>query len=304
MSCCCSGPCAGLTGATWRSASVAALFAVHPLHVEVGWRGVAERKDVLSTLFGLLALVSYATYARRPNWGGYLVVFGLFCLSLLAKPMLVTLPCVFLLLDWWPLRRWQPGGRSATGPGTPPSPVSLWRLLAEKLPLVAVALASSAVTLVAQRSARSVASLEGLPLGRRLANALAAYGGIPGPDVLASPPVAPSTPCVSPLYLGTGPRRRRLLAAVSVLALSQARPAALTWPWAGFWFLGTLVPVIGLVQVGPQALADRYTYVPHVGLFVALVWGRARPAGVPAEGPGRPWQGRSPCWSSSAPALP
>jgi tetratricopeptide (TPR) repeat protein len=257
-----------LTGSVWRSFFVAALFAVHPLRVEsVAW--VAERKDVLSALFGLLALWSYARYAERPGPRRYLLVALLLALGLLSKPMLVTLPCVMLLLDYWPLRRWRPGRFAAAGPpaGQPVAPLP--RLVAEKVPLLALALASSLVTVAAQHDA--LLGKEG-SLTFRVENALVAYAKYLAltfwPSGLA--PFYPLNP--AGLTWGQAAGAGLLLAAVTALALTAApRCPYLAVGW--LWFVGMLVPVIGLVQVGSQALADRYTYLPHIGLFLLLVWG-------------------------------
>jgi tetratricopeptide (TPR) repeat protein len=254
---------ARMTGAVWRSAVVAALFALHPLHVEsVAW--VAERKDVLSTFFWMLTLAAYLHYVRRPGVGRYLLVMLALALGLLAKPMLVTLPCVLLLLDYWPLGRMP--GRFILHP----SPF----LVLEKLPLFALALASCVVTFLAQRYGEAVVPLEVFPPGARLGNALLAYAAYlgkmlwptrlavhyphPGPDVSVAAAVAAGLLLVLLTALVLGPGRRRPYLAVGWL-----------------WYLGTLVPVIGLVQVGSQAMADRYTYVPLIGPFLALTWGAA-----------------------------
>jgi tetratricopeptide (TPR) repeat protein len=267
---------ARLTGAPWRSAVVAALFALHPLHVEsVAW--VTERKDVLSTLFWMLTLAAYAWYVRRPGVARYLPVVLALGLGLLAKPMLVTLPCVLLLLDYWPLRRWRPGpGRdpgAARAPELPPA-VSLGRLLLEKLPLFALALASCVVTYRAQFGAQAVAPLEAFPLGARLGNAALAYVSYLGktfwPVRLALYYPHPGAEVSVPGAVGAG----LLLVAVTVLVLGPGRHRpylAVGW----LWYLGTLVPVIGLVQAGGQAMADRFTYVPLIGVFVLLTWGAA-----------------------------
>ena len=259
------------TGATWRSAAVAALFAVHPLHVEsVAW--VAERKDLLSTLFLLLALGAYAGYAARPGPGRYLLVTLWFSLGLCSKPMLVTLPFVLLLLDFWPLGRLpktaglrQPAG----GSGRPGGRRVIW----EKAPLLALSAAVSVVTYRAQRDfgAMTIADREPFPLDVRALNALAAYGEYllktlwPAGLGVMYPHPGGALPPWKPLL--------SLLTIVLVTALAarfrRERPSlAVGW----LWFLGTLVPVIGLVQVGEQALADRYTYVPLVGLFMIVAW--------------------------------
>jgi protein O-mannosyl-transferase len=257
----------GLTGAVWRSAAVAGLFALHPLHVEsVAW--VSERKDVLSTFFGLLAVAAYLPYVRRPGLLRYLPVFLALALSLLAKPMLVTLPFVLLLLDYWPLGRLRLWGAS------PPAPAPLALVLGEKVPLLALAAASCVVTVYAQSKGGVVESLEAFPLGLRVGNAVVSYVRYLG---LALWPVGlaayyPHPRAALPAWQVAG--AAALLAAVTALALVSARRRpylAVGW----LWYLGTLVPVIGLVQVGHQALADRYTYVPLVGVFIVVVWGLA-----------------------------
>jgi tetratricopeptide (TPR) repeat protein len=248
-----------LTGATWRSAAAALLFAVHPLRVEsVAW--VAERKDVLSVFFGLLALWAYAGYVRRPSATRYLAVAAALALSLMCKPMLVTLPCLLLVLDWWPLGR----VREARD----------WRRLAvEKLPLAALAVVSSALTVVAQAGGEAVVGLEIDPPARRIANAVVAYAEYlhlsVWPDHLAV--LYPHRPGLSPATVAAA---AVLLVAVTAgaMALWRRAPYLLTG-W--LWYVGTLVPVIGLVQVGSQAYADRYTYFPQIGLLVAVCWGAA-----------------------------
>jgi tetratricopeptide (TPR) repeat protein len=247
-----------LTGRQIPAAVVALLFAVHPLRVEsVAW--VSERKDVLGAFFGLLALRAYAAYAGRPSARRYLAVAAAFAGSLLAKPMLVTLPCLLLVLDWWPLGRIRGGGRQVA-----------W-LAAEKLPLAALAAASCVVTWAAQRSF-AASSLELVPFGARIANAVVSYTAY---LVQAFYPLG-----LAPFYplSRSGPPAVEvaasavLLAAVTAISAAQAR--AQPYLLAGWlWYLGTLVPVIGLVQVGAQARADRYTYVPLIGVAVMLVWG-------------------------------
>lgn len=247
-----------MTAGLWASAVVAALFAIHPQHVEsVAY--VGERKDVLSAVFWFLTIWAYARYARRPNLGRYALVAVSFGLGLMAKPMLVTLPCVLLLLDLWPLRRL--------------NHASLRRLVVEKLPLFALAAAVSAVTFVAQRNAGSMAMLEERALAARIANALLAYATYIRktfwPADLASFYPYPRSFDPSEVVL-TG----AALLAVSAAALILMRRApyvAVGW----FWFLGTLVPVLGLVQVGEQSMADRFTYIPLVGLFLTVTWSGA-----------------------------
>jgi tetratricopeptide (TPR) repeat protein len=271
-----------MTGAIGRSAFVAAFFAVHPLHVEsVAW--VAERKDVLNTFFGLLALLAYAWYVERPRPGRYHLVVACFALSLLAKPMLVTLPCLLLVLDFWPLGRFPTGatqgagatldaaGQGADLPGGASPRATSWRwLLLEKAPLLALTVVSSAVTVVAQRAGGAVADAR-LPLLPRLVNAVLAYGAY------LRKAVWPSDLAVFyPYYPGRWEGWHfaaavLVLGLLTVLAIAlRRRLPALLVGW--LWYLGTLVPVIGLVQVGEQALADRYTYFPLIGIFLAVVW--------------------------------
>ena len=249
----------GMTGALWRSAAVAALFALHPLHVEsVAW--VSERKDVLSAFFWLATMAAYLRYVGRPGVRSYLPVAGLFAIGLMAKPMVVTLPGALLLLDYWPL------GRFRT-PGASPS-----RVLAEKIPLLGLAALSSAVTLYAQRRGGVVQSLRMLPFVDRLENAVVSFG-----DYLAAT-LWPARLAIFYPLPKLGHPGWQVAAATAVLALLVigAVYAARKFP-AGFvgvsWTLGTLVPVIGLVQVGDQARADRYTYLPLIGLFIAIAWG-------------------------------
>jgi len=261
----------GMTGFLWRSAAVAALFGIHPLHVEsVAW--VAERKDVLSTFFWMLTMAAYWRYVRRPGAARYLAVAMIFMLGLMAKPMLVTLPFVLLLLDFWPLGRWaaraSPAGRASGH--TPPPP---WRgLLGEKIPLFLMAAVSSVVTYFAQLEGGAMKSLTSFPLDVRLSNAslsCARYmGKVLWPVKLSVYYPHPGENLVVWQAVGAGV----LVILFSLGALRHLRRfpfIAVGW----FWYLGTLVPVIGLVQVGTQSIADRYTYVPLIGFFILLVWG-------------------------------
>ncbi|MFL5341291.1 MAG: tetratricopeptide repeat protein [Gemmataceae bacterium] len=256
-----------MTGATWRSAAVAAFFALHPAHVEsVAW--IPERKDVLSTLFWLLAMLAYTRYAERPSIGRYLLVALATALGLLAKQMLVTLPAVLLLLDYWPLRRWQ---RVEPVP-TPFARASLRWLILEKVPLILLALATIPLTMQAQ--AGVVRSLDQFPLQVRVANALAAYLEYlrmlvwPSGLTIFYPHPFDRLPAWKPIAASV------LLLAATVVALGLARRRPYL-PVGWLWFVGTLVPVIGFLQVGMQAYADRYTYVPWIGLFVCVAWGVA-----------------------------
>lgn len=250
-----------MTGAIGRSAFVAALFAVHPMHVEsVAW--VAERKDVLSTAFWLLTTWAYVAYTRRPRLWRYGLVGLLYALGLMSKPMLVTLPCTLLLLDVWPLRRAVIGT----------SDRAVWlRLLYEKIPLLALAAASSVITFLVQRTAGAMESLTVVPLSVRTANAIVAYWTYL--QKLAVPTgLAILYPYRTDLFIGTVVLALAALIAISVVAVRsrRTRPYMLVG-W--LWFIGTLVPVIGIVQVGKQPMADRYSYIPSIGLFVLVAWG-------------------------------
>ncbi len=261
-----------MTGAMWRSAALAALFALHPLRVEsVAW--VSERKDVLSTLFWFLTIWAYLRYAEK-QWrvasGQWTVFYGLsllfFALGLMSKPMLVTVPCALLLLDYWPLGRMKAGA-------------SAGRLLAEKMPFMAMSAAVCLVTIRVQRHSGELLSLQDLPLGARLGNALVSYVSyiekMFWPSHLAGLYLVRSSPWPWWEVILAA----LLLLAVTGLVLAQGRRRpylAVGW----LWYLGTLVPVIGLLQAGRQAMADRFTYVPLIGLFVILVWGGWELAGA------------------------
>jgi protein O-mannosyl-transferase len=249
-----------LTAATWRSAVVAALFALHPLHVEsVAW--ISERKDVLSTFFGLLALLFYTRYAQRVTSSRRYVslFYGLallfFALGLMSKPMLVTLPFLMLLLDWWPLRR----------------EASVRSLAAEKIPFFVLSAISCVVTFMVQQKGGAVTALTRISLSQRLDNAFVSYARYLG-KVFWPNPLANLYPYPGHWAAGLVVFSMVLVVGLSALAVLFARkfPFGFTG-W--FWFVGTLVPVIGLVQVGIQSMADRYTYLPLIGLFLVLVWG-------------------------------
>jgi tetratricopeptide (TPR) repeat protein len=246
-----------LTGAFWPSAVVALLFAVHPLRAEsVAW--VAERKDVLSVFFGLLALWAYAGYVHRPTAWRYLAVAALFVLSLLSKPMLVTLPCLFLVLDWWPLRRAETAGQ--------------WReLVVEKLPLFALTVASSVVTYQAQSHGKALRDLSAFSPAVRVENAALSYvlylGQTVWPTGLAV--YYPHRGANLSLAAVTGAAVLLVALTAGAVLLRRRAPYLLTG-W--LWYLGTLVPVIGLVQLSDQARADRYSYFPQVGLLLAACW--------------------------------
>ncbi|MGA9752796.1 MAG: tetratricopeptide repeat protein [Acidobacteriota bacterium] len=262
-----------VTEAPWRSLFVAALFALHPLHVEsVAW--VAERKDVLSALFFVLTLLAYARFARRPGWVRYGWVVATLVMGLLSKAMLVTAPFLLLLLDYWPLGRMP--GRLGPGPEGWPSaarenPVRSWTvLILEKLPLLALCLFFSWLTAQDQ----PIIDFGRMPLAYRLMNAAIAYGQY---TLLTFVPHGLAV--FYPLDFKTITMGRAMawglpVVALTLLALAcfRRRPY-LTVGW--LWFIGMLVPVIGLVQIGAQARADRYTYLPSIGLFIAIAWGLA-----------------------------
>jgi tetratricopeptide (TPR) repeat protein len=270
------------TGAAGRSAFVAALFALHPLHVEsVAW--VAERKDVLSTLLLMLTLWAYLPYVRASARGGrsgrvrwLLVVAFVFALGLLAKPMLVTVPFLLLLLDAWPLGRVSLRG----------SRLDVWRpLVVEKLPLIALSALSSVLTFVAQQRGGAVAELTRVPLLLRLENAVVSYVAYLAKMIWpANLSVVYPLPEAIPIWQAA--LALIALAAITALVLRTARRQpylAVGW----LWYVGMLVPVIGIVQVGVQAFADRYTYVPLVGVFIMMAWGAVDVA-ARAGGRGRP----------------
>jgi Tfp pilus assembly protein PilF len=267
-----------LTNVLWRSALVAALFALHPMHVEsVAW--VAERKDVLSLFFELLALLAYVRAAgemalpstsasggllssvklpSEPGWKKFLPALVFFALALMSKPMAVTFPCLLLLLDLWPLKR---------------AGIGVANLLREKIPFFALTLVVCVITFIVQRHGGTVQSLEDYSLGVRVENALVSYARYLAklfwPVNLANPYPHPGH---WPMALVIG--SAGLLAFVSVAAWFARKISP--WVLVGWcWFLGTLVPVIGIVQVGDQAMADRYSYLPYIGVFLALVWGAA-----------------------------
>jgi protein O-mannosyl-transferase len=262
-----------MTKALWQSAFVAALFAIHPLHVEsVAW--VAERKDVLSTFFWMLTLEAYLYYVESPEPKRYLLVLVLFAIGLMAKPMLVTLPFVLLLLDYWPLKRF--GQRIVAPEGEQPAgPKYHWAsirpLIWEKTPLFVLAALSSIVTYVVQQQAGAVVSIEAIPLIGRVSNAFVSYtfyiDKMIWPIDLA---VLYPHPGLWPLWLVVGAGLPIIAATITVILKAQSFPyLAVGW----LWYVGTLVPVIGLVQVGIQTRADRYSYIPLIGLFIIAAWG-------------------------------
>ena len=246
-----------MTGALWRSAFVAALFALHPLHVEsIAW--AAERKDVLSTFFGLLTILSYCFYVKQPNKYKYLAIILFLSLGLMAKPMLVTLPFLLLLLDFWPLGRL----RFAT----------VSRLVLEKIPLFIPVVISSCLTFMAQQSGGAVKPLESFSLTERIANAFISYVSY------VYKAIWPHNLTVFYPHPGNALPMWQVFGAILLVGVASflAIRSLKKYPYIAvglFWYLGMLVPVIGLVQVGPQAMADRYTYIPMTGLFIIISWG-------------------------------
>lgn len=258
-----------VTGAPRRSIVVAALFALHPINVEsVAW--VAERKNVLSTLFFLLTLAAYGRYTRKPSVARYLGVVTVFVLALASKPMVVTLPFVLLLLDYWPLQRvqgWITSGRAYAVPQ-----ISFIRCALEKVPLLALSAASSVITLIMQRAGGAVKALDVYSISIRLQNAVYAY------VMYLWKALFPARLAV--FYPHPGSNLDSWQVGFSIIFVvatmwgawaARHRAPYLIVGW--LWFLGTLVPVIGVVQVGAQAMADRYAYIPLIGIFVAVVWG-------------------------------
>lgn len=263
------------THARWSSALVAALFALHPLHVEsVAW--AAERKDTLSTFFGLLSLIAYTRYAEAPSIRRYAWTFIALALGLMAKPMLVTWPFVMLLFDYWPLRRLaNPIGKEHQRSASHrEAATGIASLVWEKIPLFALVAASAVVTSIAQSHAGAVRTFSELPLALRLSNALVSYAKYVllafWPNDLAVFYPFPGADIPPWQIIGAA----LLLIGITAFCFSQRK--ALPYLIVGWlWFLGTLVPVIGLVQVGGQTMADRYFYIPSIGLFIALVFGLA-----------------------------
>ncbi len=260
------------SGLFWRSVIVALLFAVHPINVEsVAW--VAERKNLLSLFFFLLTLAAYQWYARRPQLGRYLSVAVLFALGLMSKPQVITLPFVLLLWDYWPLRRVLNQREESCQQQEQSIPPKPWPwLVAEKLPLLALCVPSAVLTLRAQTAAGAVTSFNHYPLPIRFANAVVSYSRYLGKALWPS-----HLGVLYPYQPATLTRLQISLSALLLLLITAgclfARKRYLIVGWV--WFLGTLVPMIGLVQAGVQAMADRYAYLPFIGLFIAVCWGLA-----------------------------
>jgi tetratricopeptide (TPR) repeat protein len=262
-----------LTGAMWRSAFIAALFAIHPLNVEsVAW--ISERKNVLSTFFLILTMFFYVWYVKNPNWKRYLPVFLCFALGLMSKPMLVTLPFILLLLDYWPLNRLQiystENDHLKIKEVIRRNSNKIFNLVLEKVPLFVLSAISVLLTLYAARYVGTVSSFESLPLRERISNAVVSYvlyiKKLFWPTDLAVFYPISAIPVwqffIASLFL--------IIVTVFVCRYFRKYPY-LFIGW--FWYLGTLVPVIGLIQVGSQAMADRYAYVPLIGIFIIMAWG-------------------------------
>ncbi|MCL6518811.1 MAG: tetratricopeptide repeat protein [Armatimonadetes bacterium] len=260
-----------MTGLPWQSGFVAALFAIHPLHIEsVAW--IAERKDVLSTLFWMLALWAYARYVQIPKVSTYAPIIIFFALGLMSKPMLVTLPFVLLLLDYWPLCRSTLANRSPTAWNLKLSTKTTSHLIIEKLPLFGMVLVSCYIAYYAQQKGGAISSFEAIPFGIRVSNAIVSYVlyilKMLWPQKLA---------VIYPHPLNKIPEWQVVASGLALaILLYFAFRASKRRPYVGvgwLWFMGTLVPVIGLVQFGMHAMADRFTYIPLIGLFIVIAWG-------------------------------
>jgi tetratricopeptide (TPR) repeat protein len=261
-----------VTGAIWKSAFLAALFAIHPLNVEsVAW--IAERKNVLSTFFWILTMLFYVWYVKQPNWKRYLPVFFSFALGLMSKPMLVTLPFVLLLLDYWPLNRmginFQNNDQNVTT-SIVTDKSRIFFLVLEKIPLLVLTIISICLTFYAAQSINTVASGDILPLTARISNAIFSYA-VYIKKLFWSFDLAVFYPhAYIPIWQVSV--AALLLVVITILAIRYYRKYPyLIVGW--FWYVGTLVPVIGIVQVGGQSMADRYAYIPFIGLFTIISWG-------------------------------
>jgi tetratricopeptide (TPR) repeat protein len=262
-----------LTHSLWASGFAAALFAVHPLHVEsVAW--VSERKDVLCGFFWILTIGTYTHYVKSPTLRRYLLVLGSFILGLLSKAMIVTLPFVLLLLDYWPLHRYASPETAFDRlllPGKRSGRLAALRLIVEKSPMLVLVAALAVATVLAQQQIGALWSLEKMPLDARIANAVVSYAEYIGKTIF------PVNLSILYPHAGMPPAWKiaaslLLLSSITWFAFRKAREFPfLIVGW--MWYLGTLVPVIGLVQVGPQSMADRYVYLPLIGIFIVIAWG-------------------------------
>ncbi|MBT3923624.1 MAG: tetratricopeptide repeat protein [Nitrospina sp.] len=261
-----------MTGALWQSGFVAALFALHPLNVEsIAW--ISERKNVLSTFFWLLTLWAYIRYTEKPTIGKYGWVALFLALGLMSKPMLVTLPFVLLLLDYWPLNRWKPENQKENLHGEQTgSQASFSRLIQEKIPLFVLTIGSIITTFMVQKLGGAVKSVEAFPVQERIVNAFVSYLSylqkMVWPSGLSI--FYPHPENALPVWKGLLSALLLLFLTLWVIRKARSKPyVGVGW----FWYLGTLIPVIGLVQVGAQAMADRYAYVPLIGIFIIIAWG-------------------------------
>ena len=267
-----------MTGSLWPSTFVAAAFALHPMHVQsVAW--IAERKDVLSTFFLLLTLAAYAGYVSRPSVFRYIAVLAAFAMGLMAKPMLVTLPFVLLLLDYWPLNRFMPqtvvlsGRQNRKFVPAADKNQTLYHIIIEKVPFFALSVISSVITFLVQQSGGAVKNIDVIFLNDRIANAFLSYAEYMGkmiwPQNLA---IFYPLRAAASFPFGKVMMCALLLLGISFFVVRFGRNQRYL-PFGWFWFVGTLIPVIGIIQVGSQAYADRYTYIPYIGLFVMIAWG-------------------------------
>ncbi|MBT3921997.1 MAG: tetratricopeptide repeat protein [Nitrospina sp.] len=263
-----------ITGASWQSGFVATLFALHPFNVEsVAW--VAERKSVLSTFFWFLTMWAYIHYAKKPGIKRYGLVALFFALGLMSKPMLVTLPLVLLMMDYWPLRRLKfenDEGHNEVTEKYSDKKMDFWHLVWEKIPLFLLTTVSSIVTVVVQKSGGAVQNMEAYSLSARITNAMVSY------IVYLKKAVWPKELALfyphpgNSLAIWKGILCGMVLVGISAIAIKFIRKAPY-FAFGWFWYLGTLAPVIGFVQVGGQAMADRYAYVPLIGIFIMVAWG-------------------------------
>ena len=263
-----------MTGGFWQSSFIAAMFAFHPLNVEpIAW--LAERKNVLSTLFWILTMWAYVSYAEKPTIKRYGLVFLFFTLGLMSKPMLVTLPFALLLLDYWPLKRLslkKEKNNNTTLVKIISKKSNFFKLIAEKIPLFFLSIGLSILTVYFQTINGAVKSLDLIPLQARLTNSLVSYleylGKIAWPSKLSI--LYPHPENALPVWLGIF--CGVVLVSITIISIKLINKAPyLTVGW--FWYLGTLLPVIGIVQVGGQAMADRFTYIPQIGIFMIIAWG-------------------------------
>ena len=266
-----------MTGAQWKSAFVAALFALHPLNVEsVAW--ISERRNVLSTLFWLLTIITYVRYIRRPGTISYAPVLLCFTLGIMSKAMLVTLPFVLFLLDYWPLHRLHLFSKPPEGSAKIKIPErTLLQIILEKIPLIAIAIVISLLTISIGNDpggifgGEALASAEALPINLRIQNAITSYAGylakMTYPSGLSALYLHPTTHALGKVVFSGF-----LILSISIFTIIFAKKTPYL-PVGWFWYLGTLVPVIGIIQIGAQSMADRYAYISLIGIFMIVAWG-------------------------------